>query len=121
MLLSLLFHRGVFVVIFISSTFPRKNPFDKGRSFSRLGRAAPASSVLSLSLNNTRPFVFSSFRAFVVDVFMAFPRKIPFDKPFPGYYKEKFQAGPLAQSVEQRTFNPLVVSSILARPTSKKM
>ncbi len=28
------------------------------------------------------------------------------------------KAGPLAQSVEQRTFNPLVESSNLSRPTS---
>jgi hypothetical protein len=66
-----------------------------------------------------RVFPFSCFRGGLSSV--AFPRKIPFDKPFPGYYKEKFQPGPLAQSVEQRTFNPLVVSSILARPTSKKI
>ena len=29
--------------------------------------------------------------------------------------------GSVAQSVEQRTFNPLVASSNLARPTSKKV
>jgi hypothetical protein len=26
-----------------------------------------------------------------------FPPKIPFDKPFSGYYKDKFRLGPLAQ------------------------
>ena len=44
---------------------------------------------------------------------------VRFDRPAGSGYNLRLSLGTVAQSVEQRTFNPLVASSNLARPTSK--